>query len=130
MITIDQMIDTIKKGYNNTIPEDMIKSFVLKMVKNNNVVFKQEGFAFYLKVDDKTIERIAKEPGYILNQDNLLKILQSTGDNVHFFGVLSTINEDASKAIFKGLNEVIEKEKPRTVSWWNPAMKKFITRRI
>lgn len=127
MIPIETMVNALLhcKEYNLTDPV-LVNTFVHTMVDNNRVIYEQEGFAFYVKCSDDVLDKIATNPGYILDTQNLIEVFKSNGDNVHFFGVISTkTNGSAYKGILQGIKDTIIKENPKTISWWNPTMDRF-----
>lgn len=87
-------------------------------VKENN---KFKGSAIYVKISDDELWKI--QYGFIKTDDpgEIVKLLNNVGDNIHFLYVLA----DSQKTILKGLREVIGKENPKTVSWFNPEMTKL-----
>ena len=126
-MTIDAMIEILKRSY--TYPEGAdITTFVTKMIESDKVIFQREGFAFYVKCSDEMIDKIHANPGFILNTENLIEVFRSQGDNVHFFGIVST--NHSIQPILDGLKALIAKEDPKTVSWWNKDMSRFIQRRF
>jgi hypothetical protein len=132
MIQIQKMVETLMqcKEFNSTDP-GVVKAFVSKMVHSDMVIYEQEAFAFYVKCSDDMLAKIQANPGFILDANNLIEVLRSTGDNVHFFGILSTkTNGVVTNQILKGIQDTIEKEHPKTISWWNKGMNRFNTRRI
>lgn len=131
MITIKTMVENLKSNDRWNLPDNFIRTFVSKMVNEDKVIAESEAFAFYVKVDDETLKKIHTDPGYIMNHDNLKEMLNGTGDNVHFFGLISTSTKGpVTHSIIKGLKDIIEKEHPKTISWWNRTMSRIITRRI
>jgi hypothetical protein len=80
-----------------------------------------KGSSLYLKISDDILWKI--EYGFIdlTKPDEVAQMFNSKGDNVHFLYVLA----GGVKTILRGLREVIEKEKPKTVSWYNPEMTKL-----
>jgi len=88
------------------------------IVKEDN---KFKGAAMYAKLTDETLWQL--EYGFlnISNPDTINRMLQETGNNIHFLCLIA----DGVKTILKGLREVIKKENPQTVSWYNPEMTKF-----
>ena len=132
MIALETMIDAIMKyDVLSKHGREGATVFVNRMVRDNKVIIEEEAFAFYVKVDDKTLDDIAKDPGYITKPINILRMLESKGDNVHFFGIISIkTNGIAIRSILRGIKDTIEKEHPKTISWWNKDMNKFITRRF
>src|SRR3990167_2572207 len=88
------------------------------IVKENGLI---KGSALYLKLTDETLWKL--EYGFIdlRNPEIVNQMLKERGDNIHFLYVLA----NGVRTILKGLREVIKKENPKTVSWYNPEMTKF-----
>ena len=82
---------------------------------------KFRGASLFVRISDDDLWKI--EYGFLdlTNQENIAKLLNGSGDNIHFIYVLA----DSMKTILRGLREVIKKENPKTVSWYNPEMTKF-----
>jgi len=129
-MTIETMVITLKNSYKYPEGSDIL-TFVKAMVDSDRVIYEQEGFAFYVKCSDDVLDKISANPGYILDTQNLIEVFKSKGDNVHFFGVVSTkTNKRVTKGILPPIKDTIEKEKPKTISWWNPTMDRFHRRSI
>ena len=132
MIPIETMVNALLhcKEYKLTDPV-LVTSFVTSMIDNDRVIYEQEGFAFYVKCSDDVLDKISANPGYILDTQNLIDVFKSKGDNVHFFGVVSTKTSGrVTKGILQGIKDTIIKENPKTISWWNPTMDRFHRRNI
>uniref|UniRef100_A0A6M3K4Q8 Uncharacterized protein n=1 Tax=viral metagenome TaxID=1070528 RepID=A0A6M3K4Q8_9ZZZZ len=128
----DMMISVIEKcNYMNGVARGAIEWMVDYMLTNKRYVEGKDGFAYYIKCDDATLDRIRRNKKYITDPEFMKKLLASDGDNVHFIGVWSnTPNSDGYKNIVEGMKKLVETEKPSTVSWYNRDLKKFILRRI
>jgi len=130
MIPIETMVQALLncKEYKLTDPV-IVNTFVNTMVSNDRVMYEQEGFAFYVKCSDEMLAKIEANPGFILDTDNLIEVFKSKGDNVHFFGVVS-IKTNVFKSILQGIKDTINKEHPKSISWWNRDMNKFNRRNL
>jgi len=82
------------------------------VVHNNGVI---EGVAIFLTLSDATYMDIDNQD--ITSVEMLSKLLQETGDNLHF--ILLTAR--GSKVIREGI-KMVKGLHPKTVSWWNPTM--------
>ena len=127
-MTIDTIVEVLRNSYDYPKGSD-ITTFVTKMMEADKILYEQEGFGFYVKCSDEMIEKIANDHLFILNPDNLIEIFKSTGDNVHFFGVVSTTH-NGMHGILKGLKDIVLKEKPKSFSWWDKNMKHFHRRNL
>ncbi len=114
------------KQAGNMIKKSMIDNFVSLMRYSGRTYSCPDGFAFYLKLRDKQIKEIKKNPELLTRQDSMKLFLKQDGDNIHFIGIYGK----KIISIRQGLKEIIKKEKPRSVSWYNKDMTKFIFRRI
>lgn len=87
-------------------------------VKENNEF---KGSALYVRISDETLWKI--EYGFLdlTSFNSIQEVLNDKGNNIHFLYLLA----DSYKTIMKGLREVINKENPKTISWFNPEMTKF-----
>lgn len=100
---------------------------LLSIIDNNldKVAFIREngnlkGAALFFKLTDSTLFGV--DVGFISLKDPevIKRIIKENGKNIHFIGVLA----DNMKTVLKGLRQVIEKENPKTVSWFKPDMNK------
>lgn|SRR3990167_10319639 len=88
------------------------------IIKENEKI---KGSALYLQLTDETLWQIKYGFIDLKNPETVNRMLREQGDNIHFLYVLA----DGVKTILRGLREVIKKENPKTVSWYNPEMTKF-----
>ncbi len=88
------------------------------VVRENTVLM---GCGMFVRISDEQLWKL--QYGFIdLTKPNeIQELLNSKGENIHFLYLLA----DGIKTILKGLREVIKKENPKTVSWFNPSMTKF-----
>ena len=85
------------------------------IIHNNGIT----GVGIFVTLSDKTYENL--ENLDLKDADTLIKIVQETGDNVHFI----LIATEGFKNIMLLGEEVKKIMKPKTVSWWNPEMTKL-----
>ena len=119
--------DFIYDGYKGKFSHEEI-GWLLLAYEDRIVVIKEDGIkgvALYFKVSDETIKNIEELKIDLTNHTNVNRCLAENGDNVHFF----LLAADGVKTILKGLKMVIEKENPKTISWFSPDMKQFFIRR-
>ncbi len=82
--------------------------------------------AFFLWLNDEALNRIKREPKILRNVNKMRALLTWTGDNMHIFHVKAS----GIKAIRQTLRAGIRDRKPKSISWVNQDMNKFIYRRI
>ena len=82
---------------------------------------KFKGAAMYARISDETLWKI--EWGFLdlTNPREIQEVLNDKGNNIHFLYLLA----DGTRTILKGLREVIKKENPKNISWFNPEMTKL-----
>lgn len=79
-------------------------------VGNNGTI---DGVAYYFRLNDDLFEALKEKKISFTNIDDICKCFSSYGLHIHFaFVVTKGINN-----ILKGLRRVIEREKPKTISW-------------
>jgi len=85
-----------------------------------------KGVAIYLTLTDETY-RMLKDID-IANADAQMAfdLFRERGKNIHFIMLAA----DCLRTILKGVREVVKREHPRTVSWFNPDHTKLHTRRF
>ncbi len=81
---------------------------------------KIEGVAVYLTLSDETFNELKN---FKLEGDDLFT---EQGRNVHFI----ILAADNGHVILQGIKEVIKKERPKTISWFNPDHTRLHTRRF
>ena len=116
------MIATLEKISSQS--KEAVYHFIDLMRKNGRLVEAKEGLCFYVKVTDWEIYKIEQNKDYLLH--NIGMLLSSNGNNLHIFGLVL----DKPVNIKRHLKDLVIKENPTSVSWWNKGMTKFITRRI
>lgn len=72
--------------------------------------------ALYVKLSDKMFSKLKFGFVDVGNSNDIQELLNESGDNIHILYTLS----DGFKAIRKGLRKLIEKENPKTISWYEP----------
>lgn len=104
------------------IPERELLVKALKIYKDKVIVIRKdgiEGVGIYLTLNDETYSNIDKFD--ITEIAILSELLQEKGDNVHFILVAGSRVEN----MLLGINIVKKRERPKTISWWNPSMTKL-----
>lgn len=130
-MTINRMVEVLIRSYDYKCPVSEVMTFVTNMIRADKVIYSTEGFAFYVKTSDELIKEIESNPGFILQPGNLMRVFTTPGENVHFFGVISTNkNKDITQSILRGLKDTIDKEHPKTITWWDRTMNRFIRRNL
>jgi len=116
------MIATLEKISSQS--KEAVYHFIDLMRKNGRLVEAKEGLCFYVKVTDWEIYKIKQNKDYLLH--NIGMLLSSNGNNLHIFGLVL----DSHVNIRWYLKDLITKENPKSVSWWNKDMSRFISRRM
>ncbi len=95
--------------------------------KNEDKVFyfKENGkficAALYVKLTDKTFAKMDLGFVNMRNSEEVQELLKENGKNIHVIYVLA----NGMKSIRKGIRKVIEKENPKTFSWYEPDMSRL-----
>ncbi len=128
MMTEERMVETVAS--NQVLSKDQILLFCTVMERLHRLISNQYGVAFYVKVSDSILEQIRKNPDLPKDPKYMQHLITSSGDNVFIFGLYTTKqNEGRFQSIRTGLTEIIEREKPKSVSWFNRRMTKLFYRR-
>ncbi len=85
-----------------------------------------KGIGFFLRLTDETYRDLKDRKISLRIGETLKMCLVENGSNIHFGFAIA----DGFKTIMKGLRQVIENEKPQTISWYSPNMTDFFERRI
>lgn len=105
------------------LPSSRDLSKALLMHRDKIVVIRKDlnivGIGIYLKLSDESYSIITADD--IRSVDTMAGYLKENGRNIHFI----TLTADCLKTILLGLNEVVQKENAKTVSWFSPDMKKL-----
>ena len=112
------------KNYN--INQDQTLQFINLMFNKNLAYTNPDGVIFFFRLTEESLESIKIHPEYLTYPNVLEKLMEEKGDNIHFVGLYT----QGMKSIRNGMKELIEKESPKSVSWWNQEMNKFNFRRI
>ena len=112
------------------------------MEKKDRLYSCEQGFGFYLKLDSYWLERIWENKSLLTKPEEMKILLNQNGDHIHVIGVYAQNNESNLKrhspeimktdfkAMRKAMRDIIVREKPISISWYNPEMTKFHIRRI
>lgn len=85
-----------------------------------------KGIGFYLRLTDETFKQIREGVFDTTKIENAKICLDENGNNIFFAFVVA----DSFKTVMKGLRQVIENEKPKTVSWYSFDRKIFHNYRV
>ena len=108
------------------ISEEQVYNFVSEMDEGRRLYSNPSGFCFFLKLDDKALDRVRTNPRLLTNPLLIKDLLFQSGDNIHFIGAYGK----GFQVIRYAIRDVAIKEKAKSVSWCNKDMTKFIYRRI
>ncbi len=109
-----------------TPPTDVIEQAV-NMHKDRMVIIRDEnikGIGVYLTLTDETYAVLGQLE--IADEVTAKRLWDEKGRNVHFI----ILAADCLNTILAGMNEVIEREHPKTISWFNPTHTHLHTRRF
>lgn len=127
MFSNDEVLDLAEYVHENYEPANQNFPFwkILSLIDQHRdkIIFvkdgkKFKGAAMYIKLDDDAIAGILEGTIDPTSPDDMRVLLNSQGDNIHFIFVVA----DGIKTILKGLREVMKRENPYSVTWFNPDM--------
>ena len=91
-------------------------------MRQANLICENEfGQAFFLRVDDKTLQEIKNNPQMLTAIEAYKDLFFMRGSNIHIIGLY--LNRKYS--ILQGMKKLILQEHPKSISWWNKNMTKF-----
>jgi len=82
------------------------------------------GVGIFVTLSDETYTRIQQID--VTQVDVLIKLLQESGPNVHFVLLCA----DGLHTILAGIREVINRVNPKTISWFDPDLKRLHRHKI
>jgi len=88
------------------------------VVRDNEII----GVAVYLWLSDEAIDLIRENKVDLKDLETFKRIEKMKGDNMHFFGAATK----EPSLILKGIRQIIKDKKPRTISWMNQDMSRFV----
>ena len=122
---INQIIDFCYESHPElleTVPEWKMME-ILERYKKNIIIERRKGkivgVAIFIKVNDKYIDDIERGEIKYNRIDELF--LVPYGNNVLFIGVVA----DGVRTVLRGLKNIIKKEKPRRLCWYNYKKEEF-----
>ena len=118
------MIETITKS--SYQPREAVINFIDVMRRRNLVIEEEGGALFFVRVNDKTLTEIKNNSFLLRGPAYMERLILSEGDNIHIIGLFLNRKFD----MFQGVRMIIDREKPKSISWWNKNTTKFIYRRI
>ena len=104
--------------------------FICRMDEGKRMFSNTDGFGFFIRVDEGWLEKIKQNPKLLLNPIAMKLLLMKNGENIHLIGVFGNKGNKGFTSIRRGLRELIAKEKPKSVSWFNKELTKFNYRRL
>jgi len=110
-----EIVKTIKELYGFV---DYFFERIIYASKDDEII----GVAVYLWLNDDALSLIRDKPLILASVEEFKKIEEMKGDNMHFFGVATR----EPKLILKGIKQIIKDKKPRTISWLNQDMSRFV----
>ena len=108
------------KSFYKDIPLEILENMIVQ--HGSKMVYSKKGDVFrgvvmWARIGDESLARIIDKKHYSVK--DMQAMLAEDGDNLHF---LFLICED-SKDLLRGLRFIVNRERPKTVSWFNPEMK-------
>lgn len=92
------------------------------VVKNERI----NAVGFYFRLTDETYNDLKNRKINLITLGVFQKCLEENGKNIHFAFTVA----NGFRSLREGIREVIRKEKPLTVSWYNSKMTKFFNRKV
>lgn len=112
------------------LPYEAVEALVDKMLANGHYIYQGNGFAFYIKCSDAALDNLKKDKSILYNTEKVRELLDGDGPNVHFIGLYGDRQGNGYISILRGLKELVKKERPSSISWFDKEMKRFILRRL
>uniref|UniRef100_A0A6M3LH58 Uncharacterized protein n=1 Tax=viral metagenome TaxID=1070528 RepID=A0A6M3LH58_9ZZZZ len=121
---------------------EQIDKFIELMEDSGNMYSCKEGFAFYFKLNGYWLELLWESPHLLLNHNIINILLKQSGEHIHFIGVYAQNKENNLqrhskevmsidyKAMRRAIKEIIKREHPKSISWYNRDLTRLIYRRI
>lgn len=106
--------------------EKQVMDFVSYMEDTGRSYTNEQGFCFFLKLKDESLQKIKENPLILINPEFLKDMLVQDGKNIHIIGAYG-------KGIFtirKAVKEIAKVEHAESISWVNQKMTRFIERRV
>ena len=134
--TIDmyqEVTDYIWKNYpqlHGLYPEilkKLISKHPEKLIVERDINFNILGVGFFCKMNDIDLARIKDGELWVTSVLDMIYLLNQKGENIHFIFAVTT---KGINTILKGLRNVIEWERPKTVSWFSQNLKCFNIRTL
>ncbi len=126
-----ELVDFIWDNYHavQVLTKEKIDT-LLKQYANRVIIVRElgtlKGVGFYLKLTDDTYRDLKGKIITLRSGETLKMCLSENGNNIHFGFAIA----DGFKTMMKGLRQVIENEKPKTISWYSPDMEDFFERKL
>jgi len=113
------------------INQEQVYNFISLMDDTGRMYSCDDGFGFFVKLNDEWLEKIKYNPLLPANPEVMKILLTQEGKNIHFIGVYGNdVIRRGLLSMRQGIKEIIRKENPKSISWFNKNMNNFIFRRI
>ena len=87
----------------------------------------EDGKIFFIKVDRQVLEMIRVNPRLLLDVNIVKGLLQSDGENIHILRAQKNESiKNAYQMIRRAVRVLIKTYNPRSISWFNQSMSKFV----
>lgn len=131
MVSLEKIATYLFENYFHKKDIDYNTLLLGLKASENKIVYKEsdgkiEYIASFLRLTDDTFNNLTKED--ITIPKRILNLIKENGNNIHFIQLFFEVNN--SKKILQALKEFIDKEKPKTISWFRPDFSKLIKRRF
>ena len=103
-----------------------VKLIIQIMTSHGLCYQKGKEFAIFLRLNNKTLEKVRADKNLLLDYTRLRKLYKQEGPNIHFILAYGT----GVKRIYEALKDIKSKFNPKSVSWYSKDMKRFIYRRM
>ena len=112
------------------LDREKVYDFICAMDDAGKMYSNDDGFGFFIKLDAGWLEKVKQNPKLLLNPIAMQLLLRKNGENIHLIGIFGNEGNKGFVSIRRGLRELIAKEKPASISWFNKKLNKFNYRRL
>jgi len=131
-VTMLELCDYIYYNYPN-LKEKFQRWQILSLLDRNEdkiIYLKERGIfklaSLYVMLTDETYQELLEGKLDLRDRQVLSKMLQEKGDNAHALYILT----NGFNNIRKGIRILIDREHPKTISWYNPNMSKIMNYKL
>lgn len=127
-----EAIDFVWENYSyisNNFKKEQVEEFFLLYQDNIVKVYESgmiSGVGFYLKLSDGVFEDVKNRVLDLTASEVARDALKEQGRNIHFIMAIG----EGLRSIRQAIRKVVEKENPKTISWFSPDMKQFFLKKM